>query len=52
MLRSLIDRLAIEHALARCPHRSADEEIALERLLPSFSPDGTRVGDWTLRFDW
>jgi len=52
-LRGVIDRLTVALALARCPARNDDEELALERALPVFTPTGSRLGDpWVLGLDW
>lgn len=53
MLQSVIDRLTIARALARCRARNDDEEIVVERWLPVFTSAGSRVGDpWVLGLDW
>ncbi len=53
-LRGVIDRLTVALALARCPARNDDDEdLALERALPVFTPAGSRLGDpWVLGLDW
>lgn len=53
MLEHLIDRLAVAHALRRCPVPADDDGLTLERWLPVFTSAGPRVGEpWHLCFDW
>ena len=55
MLRSVIDRTAVARALARAQDSRGPESRAatVGRALPTFGPDGTRVGDpRELLLDW
>ena len=51
--QSVIDRLTIALALARCRNRNDEEEIVVERSLPLSAPGGSRLGEpWPRRLAW